>query len=144
MRKLRGKRSFTIGRSSSSSTYLSYDDAKTVVQELEIKSFTHYNKLFRAGKLPKGLPSSPSSFYAKPRKVKISFIQAKKLAKDNNITNSTEWRNFALKYNENDKNDFLPIVCSKQTWKEWTTWYNFLDIVQSPPLSELRSFAKKT
>ena len=82
-----------------SSTILSYNDAQTVVQELEIKSYTHYNKLFSAKKLPKGLPSDPSSFYAKPKKGRggskakkfIEYDIVKQWAQDNKIKSMREW-----------------------------------------------------
>lgn len=126
-------------------TYLSYEDAQIRVQELGIKNSAHYKKLFDAKKL-KGLPHNPSAFYGKTQRVKISYINARILAKKHNIRNSTDWRDFAIKHNKNPENDYLPHTPNKDTWKDWTNWYDFLDKKSwkdKPPLSELKAFAKK-
>jgi len=43
--------------------FLDYNKAQKIVQNLRIKSRSHYYKLCKEGRLPKGLPKSPQDVY---------------------------------------------------------------------------------
>ncbi|MCP6727070.1 MAG: hypothetical protein KJI69_03540 [Patescibacteria group bacterium] len=114
-----------------SSTILSYNDAQTVVQELGIESYTHYNKLFSAKKLPKGLPSDPSSFYSRKGRVGRGGSKAKKFieydivkqwAQDNKIKSMRE-------YVRTPKPKGFPKSpdCCFQYRDQWEGWEIFLN-----------------
>lgn len=46
---------------------LPFKEATKIVRSLGVKSVAEYQKLYKQGKLPKGLPYAPNEVYAKDR-----------------------------------------------------------------------------
>ena len=58
------------GRGRKLTDKLSYEQAQKVVKEFGIKTSTEYYELYRARKLPDGMPSDPHYFYSKSKRKK--------------------------------------------------------------------------
>ena len=98
--------------------WMSFEKARTIVQKLGLKNMDEYKKEWNAGKIPENIPANPDKVYQNKgwesngdwlgtgtistREKSQSFLSAKeakpvlkKLFKENNIKNISDWKKFA-------------------------------------------------
>lgn len=92
--------------------FFSFKKARSIVRKLGIKSYRDWFRYAKSGKKPKQIPTHPNRVYGKEfkswtdwigkkistrKRYFISFDEAKKIARKNEIKTSTEWKKFAGK-----------------------------------------------
>jgi hypothetical protein len=120
--------------------YLSYNDAKDTLKDLNIKSISDWKIKFNSGLIPKNIPKSPSKYYKKRGwiswgdftsngnirncdKTFISYEECKIYANDNGIHCQTKWFEHFKKYKPLGIPS-LPPITYKNNWISWNEFFN--------------------
>ena len=114
-----------------SKLYLSYKESKKIIKKFKFKSGKEFLK---SKKIPKNIPISPQTVYKRrgewkgwgdfldmPIRKFLSFENAKKIARKNNIKNRIEYEIFSK-----NKQYLLPSKPSRNYPKQWKGWPDFL------------------
>jgi hypothetical protein len=126
------KRKTAINRS-----FLSFEEARSIVQNLNIKSVKDFHRLKEAR--PSGVPSEPNLTYRKKgwvswgdflgtnkiqskKAVFVSYDECKKWMIDNRIKSGEDWKS-----KRKNKPIFIPSHPNKIYKSEWPGWKKFLD-----------------
>jgi superfamily II DNA or RNA helicase len=123
--------------------YFSYREAKKKIKKLNLKNIVDFRNLSKKNLLNKKIPKVPNDFYKNKGwngwgdflgtgnlspKIKyqlyLSFENAKKLIKKNNITTAKEYINFKS-FNKNSF--YLPSSPATIYKKSWKGWNDFID-----------------
>jgi superfamily II DNA or RNA helicase len=116
--------------------FVSYEEAKRISRKLEIKTKTHYNILYKAGRLPEGTPSCPDKTYSNLgwtgwndflgtlsfKNIKISYNEAKEIVARLGITTNRQYVQF---YSEGKFPEGM-IYNPESSYAEWVNWGTFL------------------
>jgi len=117
--------------------YLSFEEAKTIIQELKLTSVIDFNEL--KDKRPLGVPSQPNLIYKKngwiswgdflgtnrvqsKKATFVSYEECKKWILDNEIKSAEEWRIKRI-----NKPIYIPSHPEKIYKSEWKGWREFLN-----------------
>jgi len=126
-----------LGKYSFKDVHFTYNEAKKYVQKLNIKTEKEFRNFIKTGEKDKKLPNNPSLYYKdewkgigdflgtgnKSKKLFISFLDLKKIAKSNSIKSQKEWYNF---YKSKNKLTNIPYHPQRAYSKEWKGWADFL------------------
>jgi hypothetical protein len=118
--------------------YMSFQEARKLVQSLSLKSQKEWNDYCKLGKRPKNVPANPYQFYksswrgwghwlgsnriANQNKEYYSFTQARKLVHSLGLKSRSEWRKYVKSGNKPDKLPSNPSRTYKQYWKGFGDW----------------------
>ena len=125
--------------------WLPFTEAKTIARGLGLQSSSDYIKLYRQGKLPKGLPSAPHNsykndgftdygdflgYYSTRLKGYRSYKESKKFAIKLNLKTNNDWTSYAKGLIDNLPT--IPVDIPKDPYSvyknkgEWINWGDFL------------------
>jgi len=98
-----------------------YYQAKKITREFGITTSTQYKALMKAGKLPKGLPKYPQTFYLQKNKKFatydfVTFKQAKKIIGNKQFRTITEYQSYVRELKKSGIN--LPLIPQKAYAKD--------------------------
>jgi superfamily II DNA or RNA helicase len=116
--------------------YLSYDQTRKIVQELNIPSQTEWFKYCKEGKVPKNVPSHPSTFYKNKGWVSWSkwlkdenaieylpFYKARSIIQEFKFKNVSDFRNYAKSESKPKDIPTAPNTVYKNSgWISWGDW----------------------
>lgn len=117
--------------------FMPYQEAKEIVQSLNIRSRKHFRQLLQQGKIPNEIPATPNTVYngdwknwgeflnsSRFHSNILNFEQSKELLKNYNLTSQKEYVEFVR------KNPHLKLSKSPESkfWrtKEWKGWGDYL------------------
>ena len=120
--------------------YLSFNDARTFVQELEFQRTEDWYDFCQSEEMPDNIPHSPEVVYknkgwkgigdwlgtrriANQNKIFRSFEDARRFVRQLEFKNTTEWFTYSKSGN---KPDDIPSLPSDTYKNEWTSWEDFL------------------
>ena len=116
-----------------------YEDAKRFTQKLNLKNSLEWRKLSFSGQFPKDMPKSPSDTYkfdgwiswgdflgtgfeATQHRSYVTYEEARKIAKEENITKRVQWENLV----KSKKYDSLPLYPPNAYRSIWKSFPHFL------------------
>ena len=120
--------------------YLSYNDAKLIIKNLNLKSQSEWNKYLKSGKKPENIPSSPGKFYknigwvnwgdwlgtgviADRNKTYLDYQNAQKIISTLNIKSQKEWLIFCQSGNKPENIPAKPQrTYLNKGWKGFGDW----------------------
>ena len=117
-------------------TFLDYEDAKKIVQELEIRSSLEWKRYANSNKLPKNIPRDPRSVYKKQwkgwgdwlrsgEKIErfLNFNEAREFVRSLKLNGTHEWNRYC-KFG--DKPDDIPSspygIYKNKGWRGYGDW----------------------
>ena len=121
--------------------YLSFNEARTLVQSLNIRSYSEWLQLVKSQKIPKGIPSNPNLVYNRKgwegygdwlgtgavgskNRVFVNFSEAKIFASKNKIKGQKEWNQFCK---QGDRPINIPsnpqLAYNDIGWKGWGDFF---------------------
>lgn len=120
------------------SSIKSFEEAKKIVQSMNIKNSLEWNILLKSGQLPDGVPRSPNLFYKDKGwkgfkdffgreggyKEFLPFEEAREFVRSLNLKSQSEWFMYTKSGNKPKNIPTSPSQSYKQ--KGWTTWNDFL------------------
>ena len=120
-------------------SWISYDQAKTLIKKFKIKSVKQWQKIYKLKKLYNfKIPANPQAVYSSnwkgygdffgtkiisnrdKKKYYLGFKEVKNFVKKNKIQSKSEWYKVKLPYN-------IPRSVSKIYKKDWVSWHNFFN-----------------
>lgn len=130
--------------------WISYEEAKLLMQPLGLTRVKEFVSQFELGLIPAGIPKAPQSYYygrgwkswreflGGGRIVRKGnywgFIAAKQFLKNKGITTSKE---YTQKIKNDELSRFLPYRPEKYYSKQWQGWGDFLNSTQTRPTEYL-------
>jgi len=150
--------------------YISFDEAKNFVRDLNLKNREEWRGYCKSGEKPKNIPAAPNMIYndewkgfndwlsvdnlniggAITRKIKLTFKDAKKYVHGLNLKTTKDWREWV-------KGDTRPLEIPSDPpnayLKEWISWNDWLNTEHPQPsykdreitsFEEMRDYATKS
>jgi hypothetical protein len=120
--------------------FLSFTDARTFAQSLNLKTVNEWEKYTKSGNKPSNIPSDPSHNYknkgwsgmgdwlgtgiiANQNKIFLSFEDARKFVQALYLKSGTEWNKYSK---SNQKPENIPTTPNETYKKEWISWGDYL------------------
>jgi hypothetical protein len=145
-----------IRTKSADSNIKSFEEAKKIVQSLNIKNSIEWQRICKSGQKPDGIPSNPGMYYKDKGwkgfkdffgrtdgyKDFLSFEEAREYVKSLNLKSQSEWTEYSK---SGQKANNIPVAPSqKYKGNGWTNWNDFLGTKKIDFLSieEAREFAR--
>ena len=117
--------------------YLSFKEARNTIIRINKGRYGSFRKMIKDGLVPINIPLTPNKYYSEfldwgdfltgKTNRKMSFEEAKTLAKKNDVKSGNDWKKLSKKYSN------LPWDPEKYYKSEWKSWGEFLDIKNYNP-----------
>ena len=118
--------------------YLSFEDAKKFVANLNLESEKEWNLYHKSGKLPENIPSNPKNVYTSKWKdyndwlgvydrEYLPFEQAKEYVSKFNFEYQNQWKEYCLSGQKPKNIPAKPDIIYQKQWTGWDDWFGVFE-----------------